>query len=210
MKKLSITLIALVGLNLVFAQNKTKEEALELMANDTCECIQKKKIDPSDSMDEKQMALGLCLITSYNEHKGKSRYFSKQKNTNFEKIGEEVGMFMAEICVDDFMAIFSTEELVGFIDDEDEMDSSVEVNSDLSIEVSLVSMHNDALSYVETKDDFDKSHIFLITREFEGYELLKKSNFGKSFRVTFEEAEFFDLSERQYIIKKIITKIEEL
>ncbi|MCA0133518.1 hypothetical protein [Winogradskyella alexanderae] len=210
MKKITFTLIALVGFNLIFAQNKSKEEVLELMANDTCECIQKKKIDPSDSMEQKQMALGLCLITSYNEHKSKSKYFSKQKTTDFEKIGEEVGMVMATICVDDFMSIFSSEELVGFIDDEDDMEGSRDVESNLSIEVELISMRNDAISYIETKDDFDKNHIFLITQEFEGYELLKKSNFGKSYKVTFKEEEYFDLSERQYIIKKVITKIEQL
>lgn len=211
MKKITFTLIALLGLNLVVAQNKSKEEVLELMANDTCECIQKKKIDPSQSMDEKQMALGLCLITSYNEHKSKSRYFSKQKTTDFEKIGEEVGMVMATICVDDFMSIFSSEELVDFIDDDDDdMGSNSNVDSNLTIEVELVGMRNDAISYLETKDDFEKQHIFLITQQFEGYEMLKKSNFGKSFKITFKEEEYFDLSERQYIIKKVITKIEAL
>jgi hypothetical protein len=210
MKKIIVTLIAIVGLNLINAQNKSKEEVLELMAEDTCECIQEKKINPKASMDDKQMALGLCLISSYNEHKSKSRYFNKQKSTNFEKIGEEVGMVMATICVDDFMSIFSTEELVDIIDDDDEMSFGDTEESDLSIEVELVSMNNDAISYIQTKDDFDKKHIFLITQEFQGYELLKKSSFGKSFKVSFKEAEFFDLSEKQYIVKKVITKIEEL
>lgn len=210
MKKIIITLVAILGLNLIYAQNRSKEEVLELMAQDTCECISKKKINPNDSMDDKQMALGLCLVSSYNEHKSKSRYFSKQKSTNFEKIGEEVGMVMATICVDDFMSIFSTEELIDIVDDDDDMSYVDEESSNLSIEVELVSMNNDAISYIQTKDDFDKNHTFLITQEFEGYELLKKSSFGKSFIVSFREAEFFDLSEKQYIIKKVITKIEEL
>ncbi|WP_411896117.1 hypothetical protein [Winogradskyella sp. A2] len=210
MKKITFTLIAILGLNLINAQNKSKEEVLELMAEDTCECIAEKKISPKDSMEDKQMALGLCLISSYNEHKSKSRYFSKQKSTNFEKIGEEVGMVMATICVDDFMSIFSTEELIDIVDDDDEMSFGDTEESDLSIEVELVSMNNDAISYIQTKDDFNKSHIFLITQEFEGYELLKKASFGKAFRVSFKEAEFFDLSEKQYIVKKVITKIEEL
>ncbi len=211
MKKITLTLIAVLGLNLISAQNLTKDEVLELMANDTCKCISEKKIDPRDTMDEKQMALGLCLITSYNEHKSKSRYFSKQKTSNFEKIGEEVGLVMATICAEDFMSIFSTEELVGIVDDKDDgFQNSSSMDSNLTIEVELVSMKNDAISYINTKDDFDKNHIFLITKEFEGYDLLKKSNFGQSFLVTFKEEEFFDLSEKQYIIKKIITKIEAL
>ncbi|WP_299126222.1 hypothetical protein [uncultured Winogradskyella sp.] len=211
MKRITIALVLLIGLNLN-AQKKSKEEVLDLMAEDTCQCLSKKKIKTSDTMDEKQMALGLCLIQSYNEHKSKSRYFSKQKTANFEKIGEEVGMVMATKCGEEFLSIFSSEELVDIIEDEEEdtigFKSSDEDN--LSIEVELQSMNNDAISYIETKDDFDKSHIFLITEEFEGYELLKKSNFGKSFTITYKEVELFDLSEKQYITKKVITKLEAL
>lgn len=211
MKKITIALVLLIGLNLN-AQKKTKEEVIDLMAEDTCECLTKKKIKTSDSMEEKQMALGLCLIQSYNDHKSKSKYFSKQKNTDFEKIGEEVGLVMASKCGGEFLSIFSSDELVELIDEEDEdsSDNSSWNDSDLTIEVELISMNNDAISYIETKDDFDKNHIFLITKEFEGYELLKKSNFGQSFTITFKEVEFFDLSEKQYITKKVITKLETL
>ena len=211
MKKITIALVLLIGLNLN-AQKKTKEEVIDLMAEDTCECLTKKKIKTSDSMEEKQMALGLCLIQSYNDHKSKSKYFSKQKNTDFEKIGEEVGLVMASKCGSEFLSIFSSDELVELIDEEDEdsSDNSSWNDSDLTIEVELISMNNDAISYIKTKDDFDKNHIFLITKEFEGYELLKKSNFGQSFTITFKEVEFFDLSEKQYITKKVITKLETL
>lgn len=211
MKKITIALVLLIGLNLN-AQKKTKEEVIDLMAEDTCECLTKKKIKTSDSMEEKQMALGLCLIQSYNDHKSKSKYFSKQKNTDFEKIGEEVGLVMASKCGGEFLSIFSSDELVELIDEEDEdsSDNSSWNDSDLTIEVELISMNNDAISYIKTKDDFDKNHIFLITKEFEGYELLKKSNFGQSFTITFKEVEFFDLSEKQYITKKVITKLETL
>jgi len=211
MKTIKIALVLLIGFHLN-AQKKSKEEVLDLMAEDTCECLTKKKIKTSDSMDDKQMALGLCLIKSYNNHKSKSRYFSKQKTANFEKIGEEVGMIMATKCGNEFLSIFSTEELVDLIDDEDGETEGLSNSeeSKLKIEVELVSMNNDAISYIETKDDFDKNHIFLITEEFEGYELLKKSSFGKSFSITYKEVEFFDLSEKQYITKKVITNLESL
>jgi len=204
MKFITTALVLILGLNLN-AQRKSKEEVIDLMAEDTCECLTKKKIKTSDSMDEKKMALGLCLIESYNEHKSKSKYFSKQKTTNFEKIGEEVGMVMATKCGNEFFSIFSSEELVDLVDDEGEDTIGFKSSDEnpLMIEVELLSMNNDAISYIETKDDFDKNHIFLITEEFEGYELLKKSNFGKSFSITYKELELFDLSEKQYITKKV-------
>jgi hypothetical protein len=212
MKKITLLILALtIGINLN-AQKKSKQEVVDLMAEDTCECIAKKKLKVSDSMEEKEMALGLCLFSSFNEHKNKSKYYKKKSLDDMEEIGEDVGMAMASMCANDFMSIFSSEELVDFVDDKED-DIIGRVNSeasDMSIEVELLSMNNDAISYIEAKDDFEKNHIFLITEEFEGYDLLKKSNFGNSYNITYKEVELFDLSEKQYITKKVITKIEAL
>ncbi|WP_299128792.1 hypothetical protein [uncultured Winogradskyella sp.] len=191
------------------AQNRSKQEVAELMADDTCKCISKKKFKKSDPADEKEMALGLCLITSFNEHKSKSKYYSNKTLADIESIGEDVGFIMASKCANDFLSIFSSEELVNIIDDSD---NDISINSTLdealTIEVDLLSMSNDAISYITTKDDFDKTHTFLILDTFEGYELLKKSNFNKAFKITFKEIEVFDLSEKQYIIKKVLTGLE--
>ena len=210
MKNLTLALILLFGLNLN-AQKKSKQEVLDLMAEDTCECISKKKIKVSDSMEEKEIALGLCLFSSFNKHKSKSKYYSKKNLDDIEEIGEDVGTVMVTMCADDFLSIFSTDELADFVEDR-EKDTIGFKNSDsnnLTIEVELVAMNNDAISYIETLDDFEKSHIFLITEEFEGYDLLKKSNFNKSF-ISYKEVELFDLSEKQYIVKKVITKLEAI
>ncbi len=212
MRKIILLAIVLVIGNSLSAQKKSKKEVVDLMAEDTCECISEKKLKTSDSTEEKEMALGLCLITSFNEHKSKSKYYKNKSLNDIEEIGQDVGVVMATMCADDFLSIFSSEELVDIIDD-DEDDINGFANSkesDLSIEVELVSMNNDAISYINAKDDFDKNHIFLIIEEFEGYDLLKKSNFGKPFTITFKEMELFDLSEKQYITKKVITKIEAL
>ena len=203
-----LLLVILFGIN-SYAQKKSKEEVVELMAEDACECIAKKKLKKSDTTEEKEMALGLCLLQSFNAHKNKSKHYKKKTLDDMEEIGEDIGLVMAGMCAEDFLSIFSSEELVDIINDEDE-DLGSSNASGLTIEVELISMNNDAISYIEAKDDFDKTHIFLITDEFEGYELLKKSNFGKFYMITFKEEEFFDLSEKQYITKKVITKLEEL
>jgi hypothetical protein len=203
-KNILITSLLLFAFN-VKAQNKTKEEVTALMAEDTCKCIAKKNMSKSDKMEDKEMALGLCLFESFNAHKSKSKYHSKKTMNDIEEIGEDVGFVMATMCADDFLSIFSSEELVEIVADDEE-----DINEGLIIEVELTAIHNDAVSYIEAKDDFSKSHKFLITDEFEGYELLKKSNFGQSFAITFKEVEYFDLSEKQYIIKKVITKVEAL
>jgi hypothetical protein len=211
MKNSTLLILALfLGIS-ANAQNKSKQEVVDLIAEDTCKCISNKKISKSDKTEEKEMALGLCLIENFNKHKNKSRYYSKKSLDDIEEIGQDVGVAMTGMCADDFLSIFSSEELVDIVSDEDDdigLENAVETG--LTIEVELIAMNNDVISYIETKDDFDKTHVFLITEEFEGYELLKRSNFKKFFTVTFKEVELFDLSEKQYVIKKVITKLETL
>ena len=63
---------------------------------------------------------------------------------------------------------------------------------------------------IPVKDDFDKPHTFLINEQFEGYELLKKSNFNKTFKIYYKEIDLFDLSERKYLKKKVVKYLEVL
>ncbi|GAB4156504.1 MAG: hypothetical protein Tsb0033_07210 [Winogradskyella sp.] len=210
MKNSILLIVALLFSTITIAQNKSKQEVVDLIAEDTCKCIAKKKISKTDKTEEKEMALGLCLIENFNKHKNKSRYYSKKSLDDIEEIGQDVGVAMTSICADDFLSIFSSEELVEIVKEEDEMGLENATETGLTIEVELIAMNNDVISYIETKDDFDKTHIFLITEEFEGYELLKRFNFKKLFTVTFKEVELFDLSEKQYVTKKVITKLETL
>lgn len=209
MKKNLLLLVVLLCGFTIKAQNISKEEALELMANDTCECIKKKEIDPSDSMDIKQMELGICLIASFNKHKSKSKFFADKGLENMEEVGEMVGMTMSTICLSDFLSIFSTDEIAD-LSQEDDINTSKSSSNKSAIEVELSGLYNDALSYIITKDSYNKQHIFLIKDDFEGYDLLKTKNVGQSYRIHFKEESYFDLSERNYVIKKIITKVEAL
>ena len=43
MKKITILFVALIIVGNLNAQKKSKQEVVELMAEDTCECISKKK-----------------------------------------------------------------------------------------------------------------------------------------------------------------------
>ena len=71
MNKITLILIVVLVGNLVNAQRKSKQEVVELMAEDTCKCISNKKIDKAASTEQKEMALGLCLFESFNAHKSK-------------------------------------------------------------------------------------------------------------------------------------------
>ena len=115
------------------------------------------------------------------------------------------------------MALFTDEQLGDFLED-DEMESEFSdvppppapqpEEDDLNIEGKIVSLNNDAISYIEVVDSFDKKHIFLVHGQFVGAKLLKKSNLKKDFKIYFKEDNFYDLSESRYIKKKVIVYIE--
>lgn len=200
----------------VFAQDKTRDEIIQLMADDTCECIiaDKESYTPEKTMNQKQVSLGLCLLKSYEIRKKESKALKNGDMGDFEALGEEVGIQMVSTCGVEFMAIFSNEQLGEIIEEAENEESNTppapaEKNEDdLQLEADLVSLNNDAVSYFQVKDAFDKLHTFLIKEEFEGYKLLKKSNFNKSFNIYYKEIDMFDLSERKYVKKKVVKYLE--
>lgn len=200
------------------AQDKTRDQALELMAQDTCECI---KNDPESfaeevSMKKKELSLGLCLLKSFNARKNESSEFANTGMDNFEALGEEVGMKLVANCTEDFMSIFSDDQWGEIIEDKTfEYDDvplppAAKNENDLQLEADLVSLNNDAVSYIKVKDMYDKTHFLIISEQFQGFELLKKSNYNKSFRIYYREQNYYDLSERKYVKKKIIKYLEYL
>ncbi len=202
----------------IFAQDKTREEIIQLMAEDTCECIKNDtaSFTPDKTMNQKQVALGLCLLKSYNKRKAESVDMKNAGMDDFEALGEEVGLQMVSVCASDFMAIFSDEQLDEIIDESEEQDANTppppapKNDDDLQLEAQLISLSNDAVSYFQVKDAFDKTHTFLIKEQFEGYKLLKKSNYNKAFNIYYKEINMFDLSERKYVKKKVVKYLESI
>lgn len=212
----NLIIIACIFFSLsITGQGKTRDQVLQLIAEDTCECI---KNDPeaftqSKTMQQKEVALGICLLKSFNKRKSESEETKDLGvGLDFEALGEEVGIKMVTTCGGDFMAIFSEDQLDEIIEDEfnDRMPpppSEKDVLS-LSMTVSLEAIHNDVISYIKFKDDFDKEQTFLIVDEFIGKDLLRKPNIGKTFEVYYEKRDFYDLSEQNYTKKKVLKYIE--
>lgn len=198
----------------VFSQDKTRDEVLQLIADDTCECIKNDKTSftADKTLNQKQVGLGLCIIKSFNERKGESESLKDAGMNDFEALGEEVGLKMVSTCGTEFMGLFNDDQLGELINDETDNDipppPSAKNEDDLQLEAELMLLNNDAISYFEVKDSFDKTHVFLINEQFEGFELLKKSNFKKLFTIFYKEIDLFDLSERKYVKKKVVKYLE--
>ena len=217
MKPSLLLIMSLFFLTNVFGQNKTREEVLQLIAEDTCGCIENDKslFDSSKTLNQKQMGLGLCLLKSFNARKGESEEFREKSMDDFEALGEEVGFLMATTCGDTFISLFSDDQLGALLDEDDSIPPpppppAPKSENDLNIEVELISINNEAVSYIDVTDSYSKKHTFIISEQFEGYKLLKKSNLNQEFRIFYKEVDYFDLSERRYVKKKVIKYIEKI
>lgn len=214
MSKNLLVIVCLFLISNTYSQDKTRDEVLQLMAYDTCECIKsdKESFAIGKTMNQKQVALGLCLLKSFNKRKAESKEMQDAGIDNFDVIGEEVGLKMVSACGTDFMAIFTDDQLGEIIDEALEDDvpppPSAKNNEDFQLDAELMSLNNDAISYFKLKDAFNKTHVFIIREQFEGFKLLKKSNYKKDFKVYYKEVDFFDLSERKYIKKKVVKYLE--
>ena len=229
--KALLCLLFIVG-NLIYAQNLSKDEAFDLIVNDICKVLNEdnKTFDKSKSLEKKQFELGLLIIKTINIRKKESKELTEYiSGIGFEKIGEEIGMKMNDKCGDALMDAFSTDELLDMVDkkygnDNENIDigelkfegdvlsppPAPKNESDLSIVAELISIHNDAVSYLKFNDDFEKEHVFLIVNQFEGKELLNKNDYGKQFKVYYSIEDYYDLSESRYIKKKVVKYIELL
>ena len=213
MKNIYLLSLLLVSSLLLNAQDKTKEEVIQIIADDTCECLSDKDKFIGKSSKEKQMVLGLCLINSYNKHKKESTYFDDYPVTNFEALGEEVGMLLMVDCSDGFFSVFGEDELLEYMEKEDDFSSGRVDYSEseiLTVTFTLEDLDNNIISSITMSDDYNKNHTFIILNEVNGLEDLKKSNFKKPFLVEFYELDIFDLSEMRYIKKKILKSIKKV
>lgn len=210
LKKIAF-LFVVISTNLSIAQQLSKDELLHTMAQETCNCINAKNVDFSNvNSDTLELELGLCILESYGNHKADVDTFfnlSFDDESTLIKLGEDIAYKMMNECPKIIMA------MAGSYMEEDGFNDvppppATKNLEDLNMEAKLVSLNNDAVSYIVVKDEFNKEHIFIVSEQFEDYSLLNKSNYKKNFRIFYKEEEYFDLSEKRYVLKKVIKYLE--
>ncbi|HLV70321.1 MAG TPA: hypothetical protein VKY34_06400 [Xanthomarina sp.] len=204
-------LLVVILTNLSIAQQLSKDELLHSMAQETCDCINAKNVDFTNvNLDKLELELGMCILESYGNHKADADTFfnlSFDDESSLIKLGEDIAYKMMNECPKIIMA------MAGSYIDEDEFSNmppppAPKNFEDLNLEAKLVSLNNDAISYIIVADEFNKEHIFIISEQFEDYSLLNKSNYNKNFKIFYKEVDFFDLSEKRYVLKKVIKYLE--
>lgn len=210
MKKI-ITLCILCMTIMVSAQSKdTKEQLLEDVTKDTCECISGKNIEGL-TPKELEMQLGLCLINSFGKFKSridKHMNVSLDNPDSLEKFGQEVGLKMLTVCPDTFMSFAQD-----MIEEELNDDSYTikEVPSNLKVvSGNVVELKKDQFNILSFKGTNKRMYKLLWMEYFEGQELLSefKKLKNKEIKVSFENKEMYDPKLKDYRTYKVLRKIE--
>lgn len=199
MKKIIIIIVFIFG---IYSSAQTKDELISIMANETCECINKE--GDNLSKQEIQTKLGVCMLKGYN--KRKEKYIAVGiKFDSYEsgrKLGEQVGYKMAKICPEVFQS---------FVDEAVNTKSSNVTKSVTSISGNIESITGDDFSFVYLKDENGKTHKFLWLRNFEGSaKLMENSKLKSKVIIHYKNIECYIPKMNDYYSLKEITKIEFL
>lgn len=200
---LLLTLItAFVFITITNAQINSKDQLLEVIAKETCDCISSKIDDVKEADATKvEMEFGLCMMESYSKHKKKADKYldiSFSDEASLENFGEEIGIKMVGYCPNVFMAFADTIE-------EEDVTTTKEITGEFS------KIITEQFNVVYFTDSDNREQKMLWFGYFEGANLLSDTQTlkGQILLVEYEEIELFDPNILDYRNFKVIKKIEK-
>lgn len=187
--------------------NANAQDILEKVTKEVCSCTSGKiESLKKSSPDGIKMQLGLCILSSYTEHKTEivAKYGEiMEKDGAMEKLGEDIGMKMVTICPDVLMSIASTG---GFSDDD-----SAKVAEPKTIEGEISDIKTDQFVTIQIKDKNGRAYSFLFLNYFETASLFTNNEIKKKDKisVTYTETELYDTKEKEFRYFKVITQLDK-
>lgn len=178
----------------LFAQKLTKEELIDKLSENTCNCTTEKGIT-EENMD---ITLGVCILESISKHeKDVEKYFGKNIISNEEKMGElaeAVGAKMAFTCPA-FLKII--------------MKMGEEEAEELLISGNIVSTKLDQFLTFTLKEDSGKTHTILLLEDFDNSFLITDSVVKPSdkVQVSYYEADLYDPKTKKFVAYKVVLDI---
>ena len=201
MHRFCIVVLFVIGTTtLIYSQ-----DVLDKIAEDGCNCIKEIQVDKKTS-DQIEMELGLCIIQAAvpYEQELKEEYkirLSRVSGKDGEKLGRLVGVRMFTNCP----------EYLNLFEHEGEIAGSEEVPVPESIKGKLIRIETNQFNVLIIQDDEGKTYKFLWLDYFPNSdELIQNFEKYKNFNITveYDEKEFYDPRIKEYIIYKIIRKVE--
>lgn len=195
--------IFLVLILMCFA-NTYSQVGLDLIAKESCECLDAKKVkDPNLSGDELKKDVGICIIKSYSDHKSELNSEEKEKFNGTDgmgKLGETVALKMLTFCPNIIMEL-----------GKDATDDAADAKEDASILGKVIEIQSEQFITLQIKDQNGRKYSFLLLTYFDSAPLLTNNEIKKkdNLKVSYTEIELFDSKAKEFRYFKILTKLEK-
>lgn len=202
MKKILVAIVSIFSLT---TYSQSSEAIYDVIAKETCECINKKNIDISKSSSKEiQAQLGMCMLTSYTAHKNELKPEDRVEfgdDSGMEKLGESVALKMIDHCPNVIL------ELGGKVNDDA---PKGEVKEKISGQF-LESKSNDFVT-ISVKDESGRIYSLLLLTFFENSNLISDNLLKKNQKIEVEyaEQEFYDVKSKDFRLYKVLKGIKKL
>lgn len=215
-----IIILFLFTISFSFAQDKKKEELVQKVTKNTCECVSKGEI----KKDKVKIGLGICLIEAMNAHKTELLKVYKTDKLNkdlIEKVGEDVGEEMMDVCPEILELIMSDEKFVQeIISDYSKKESNISnkisveevIEEDLNITGVFTETKIESYLYIIVKEDSGRINNFILLNNFDNSFLITDKVLLKNdkVKVHYYITELYDFKLNKFLTFKIITNLIKL
>lgn len=195
MKKI---LFLLLLTNFSFAQVNSKEGLVDVLSNQTCDCLNTKELTEANL----ELTLGVCIIQSIQKNTADvEKYFGKNilsNEENMTEIAESIGVKLALECP-------KFTSLISDMTYEDEaMDEEY-----LSLTGKIVAVNSEQFMTFKLKQDSGKTVTFLVLEDFDNSYLLLDSVIKPSdtVEISYYEATLYDAKIKKFIPYNIVLDI---
>lgn len=187
-----------------FANTYSQSGGLDLIAKETCECLDAKKVkEPNLSGDELKKDVGICIIKSYSDHKSELNSEEKEKFNDTDgmgKLGETVALKMLAFCPNMIMELGKNSK-----------DEIADDKEDAFILGEVIDIQSEQFITLQVKDQNGRKYSFLLLTYFDTAPLLTNNDIKKKdkLKISYTEIELFDSKAKEFRYFKILTKLEK-
>jgi hypothetical protein len=180
-------------------------DVYDLIAKETCSCIESKKIEINAQTNENQLtlALGLCMLEVYEKHKNELPENDRTElgdDEGMEKMGQKIGIKMVNHCPDFLITLGQMED----------NETATEVKK-FTIEGKVTGFETKQFVTIKLKDKNNRLHNLLLLDYFETASLYTEGNIksGTELIVGYTEVEMYDPEAKDFKYFKVISSLQK-
>lgn len=184
--------------NFSFAQVNSKEGVIDLLSNQTCDCLNTKDLTETNL----ELTLGVCIIQSIQKNKEEvEKYFGKNilsDEDNMTEIAESIGVQLALEC----------SKFTNLISDMTYEDEAMDEEY-LSYSGKIIAVNSDQFMTFKLKQDSGKIVTFLVLEDFDNSYLLLDSIIQptEKVEVSYYEATLYDAKIKKFVPYNVVLDI---